>query len=190
MAIWDVSAIPPSLCPDWIRWRKRGRNGRSFTWRIRSARRVGCGPALRRHASAGSRPFCLSCAFGVLDAHRLAHVLNSLVRVSRRVGRSARNHTTRTPRAPWHRAARQAARATAELRAVHRRRPQAHHVGPLPEEGVRRGRSSPARSANAATACNTTRERVATLPPGFSRPDGRSSCFAAAKCTCRTTAAG
>ena len=74
--------------------------------------RVGCGPALRRHASAGSRPFCLSCATGVQRAHRLARVLNSLVRVSRRVGRSARNHTTRTPGAPRHRAARQTARAT------------------------------------------------------------------------------
>ena len=74
--------------------------------------RVSCGPALRRHASAGSRPFCLSYATGVLRAHRLARVLNSLVRVSRRVGRSARNHTTRTLRASWHRVARQTARAT------------------------------------------------------------------------------
>ena len=52
-----------------------------------------------------------------------------------------------------------------------------------PARGVHRRRSSPARSANAAAACNTTRERVATLPPGFRRPDRRSSRSAAAKCT-------
>lgn len=63
--------------------------------------RAGVAPAPQ---GAGSRPFCLSCATGVLGAHRLARVLNSLVRVSRRVRQSARNHTTRTlcatPRRP------------------------------------------------------------------------------------------
>ena len=52
-----------------------------------------------------------------------------------------------------------------------------------PAQGVHRRRSSPVESANASAACNTTRERVATLPPGFRRPDRRSSRSAAAKCT-------
>ena len=128
---------------------------------------------------------CLSCATGVLGAHRLAHVLNSLVRVSRRVGRSARNHTTRTLGAPWHRAARQTARATSncEQFVAGDRKPTAsghsRRAG-----GVHRRRSSPARSVDAAAAYNTTRANAS--PPcrrASDDPRRRSSRSVAAKCT-------
>ena len=108
----------------------------------------------------GSRPFCLSCASGVRPAHRLARVLNSLVRVSRRVGRSAGNHTARTPGAARHRAARRAerrdggrARSPSPASACPPRRA-------APAQGVHRGRSSPAGSADAAAAYNTARVRA------------------------------
>ena len=60
-----------------------------------SVPRAGAAPT---PCDAGSHPFCFRCAVRVLGAAGLAAELNSLVRVSRRVGRSAGNHAARSLR--------------------------------------------------------------------------------------------
>ena len=106
--------------------------------------RAGVAPGTR---VPGSRPFCLSYATGVRRAHRLARVLNSLVRVSRRVGRSAGNHAARTPRvhpttpADGRGAPHQTASSLAKRPASHRRRglvPKDAHAAGAPQPSSRR----------------------------------------------------
>ena len=148
--------------------------------RRRRLHRAACGPVLRRHASAGSHPFCLSCATGVRRAHRLAHVLNSLVRVSRRVGRSAGNHATRTLGASWRRAVRQTARATTNCEQFVAGHREPTRVGPLPLRECTAGAPYPpslstprrpiTRRANASPPCrrasdDSTGSRRAPTPP-------------------------
>ena len=154
------------------------------------SQRVGRGPALRRHASAGSRPFCLSCATGVRQSpstRARAQLLGPCFKTGRTECQEPHDPDPGCRAAPRGETSDTHKRQTASSSSPPAASPPRE---PLPPKwGGHRGRSSPARSADAAAASNTTRERVATLPPSFRRPDRRSSRSAVAKCTARQRAA-